>query len=542
MTDLVDDAWAKLRRLSASPLDMRDLFAEDEQRFEHMNLTAGAWFLDYSKNRVDANVLEALFELAAASGVCELRDAMFAGDAINTTEGRAVAHWALRDRHTVPLNVDGVDVSADVAAVRKQMRQFSDAVRSGEWRGFSGAPITDVVNIGIGGSDLGPLMVCEGLRGFARADLRAHFVSNVDPTHLTETLNRLDPTSTLFIIASKTFTTQETLRNAHSARSWLVQAMGADEAVARHFVAVSTNVEGVREFGIDAQNMFGFWDWVGGRYSLWSAIGLPIACHIGMQRFEQLLDGANAIDTHFQQAAMAENMPMLLALLGVWYHNVLGAESHAVLPYDQYLHRLPAHLQQVDMESNGKSVRRDGSPVTDSSGPIIWGEPGTNGQHAFYQLIHQGTRLIPVDFIAAANGRHDDQHHRILLANCLAQSEALMQGKDACAVDAELRDLPPETRASLTPHKVFNGNRPSNTLLCERLDAFSLGALIALYEHKVFVQGCIFGINSFDQWGVELGKQLARVLEPEIVTGPSNAHDASTRGLLNKLRELRANA
>jgi glucose-6-phosphate isomerase len=539
VSEVLERAWRSVEELAHAPPDMRRSFSADPQRFERYSLTVGPWFLDYSKNQIDQTTLDALLNLARAAEVPSARDAMFAGQAINSTEGRAVAHWALRDRNASALWVNGEDVHGDVALVRAQMRRFSDSIRDGTWRGHSGAAITDVVNIGIGGSDLGPLMVCESLRGYARADLNAHFVSNVDATHLRETLKRLDPATTVFIIASKTFTTQDTLRNAHTARAWLVADLGSEAAVARHFVAVSTNAQGVREFGIDPQSMFGFWDWVGGRYSLWSAVGLPIACFVGMDRFEQLLDGACLMDTHFKTAPLAMNMPVLLGVLGVWYQNGLGAQSYAVLPYDQYLHRLPAHLQQVDMESNGKSVRKDGSAVIGASGPIVWGEPGTNGQHAFYQLLHQGTRLIPVDLIVAANGLHDDEHHRILLANCLAQSEALMQGKDVRTVREELSDLAPERQDELTPHKVFAGNRPSNTLLCERLDAFALGALIALYEHKVFVQGAIFGVNSFDQWGVELGKQLARRIEPELLAGAQSEHDGSTRGLIEKIRSLR---
>lgn len=540
-SDPAADPETTLRQLAKSAPDMRALFAEDAERFRHYSVTAGPLFLDYSKNRVDAQIRDALLDLADASGVQARRAQMFAGERINITEDRAVAHWALRAPAEHSCLVDGTNVSPDVHAVRTQMRAFTERVRSGEWRGFSGEVIRDIVNIGIGGSDLGPLMACEALRGFARADLQVHFVSNVDGAHIGETLARLDPATTLFIVASKTFTTQETLANAHAARAWLTAAAGDEAAVARHFVAVSTNTEGVRSFGIDTANMFAFWDWVGGRYSMWSAIGLPIACYVGMDRFEEMLAGAHAMDCHFVLAPMVENMPVILAMLGIWYANYLGAASHAVLPYNQYLHRLPAYLQQLDMESNGKGVQLDGEPVTGGSGPIIWGEPGTNGQHAFFQLLHQGTHLIPADFLVAARSMHDAHHHTLLLANCLAQTEALMMGKDAGTVASELAGsgMTAEQRDALVPHKVFAGNRPSNTIVFAELDARTLGALVALYEHKVFVQGCVFGVNSFDQWGVELGKQLAKALEPELDGGVSGAHDGSTLGLIDKIRMLR---
>ncbi|MEM7407061.1 MAG: glucose-6-phosphate isomerase [Pseudomonadota bacterium] len=534
----MEAVWRDLRALRARRLDMRAAFAADAERFSRYSLQAGPWFLDYSKNLIDAPVMAALFELARASGVADDRDAMFAGAAINVTEDRAVGHWALRDRRAAASLVGGRNVAPDVQRVLDQMRRFSSALRDGSWRGFTGQRITDVVNVGIGGSDLGPSMVCHALRGRSDGRIAAHFVSNVDAAHIRETLRSLEPASTLFIIASKTFTTQETLRNAKSARRWLVDALGDDAAVARHFVALSTNAAEVTAFGIDAANMFEFWDWVGGRYSLWSAVGLSIACQAGFDQFEALLDGAHAMDRHFQEAPFEHNMPVVMGLIGVWYANVLGAETHAILPYDQYLHRLPAYLQQLDMESNGKSVRLDGGAVRGSSGPIVWGEPGTNGQHAFFQLLHQGTRLVPVDFIAAAHGQHDDVHHRILLANCIAQAEALLRGKDAAAVAVELANTP--NRATLTPHKVFPGNRPSNMLLCRHLDACALGALIALYEHRTFVQGAVFGVNSFDQWGVELGKELARALEPELFDGEPGAHDGSTTGLIHTLRALRS--
>jgi glucose-6-phosphate isomerase len=484
-----------------------------------------------------------LLALARQTDVEGWRDRMFAGARINVTEDRAVLHVALRNRSNRPIMVDGEDVMPAVNGVLDQMRAFSEQVRGGAWRGHRGDAITDVVNIGIGGSDLGPLMVCEALKPYHRPDLRPHFVSNVDAAHLVHTLAKLEPARTLFIVASKTFTTQETMTNAGSARAWLVEHLGSEAAVARHFVAVSTNAEAVRAFGIDPANMFGFWDWVGGRYSLWSAIGLPIALAVGMARFEELLAGAHAMDEHFRTTPLERNLPVLLGVLGVWYRDFLGAASHAVLPYDQHLHRFPAYLQQGDMESNGKSVRRDGLPVDYPTGPIIWGEPGTNGQHAFYQLIHQGTELIPADFIAAAESQTPlGDHHEKLLANFFAQTEALMRGKTADEARAELaaEGLTGAALEALLPHKVFEGNRPTNSILYRKLTPTTLGRLIALYEHKIFTQGVIWNINSFDQWGVELGKQLAKAILPELTTpDPVTSHDASTNGLINHLKELR---
>jgi glucose-6-phosphate isomerase len=429
-----------------------------------------------------------------------------------------------------------------VGAVLGRLRRFSDQVRSGTWRGHTGEPITEIVNLGIGGSDLGPLMVCEALKPYQRAELRAHFVSNVDGAHLSDTLAGLDAARTLFVVASKTFTTQETMTNAGSARAWVRQALGPQAQIARHFVAVSTNREAVTAFGIDAENMFEFWDWVGGRYSLWSAIGLPIALAVGMERFEELLAGGHAMDEHFRHAPLAANMPVILALLGVWYRNFFGAASHAVLPYDQHLHRFPAYLQQADMESNGKFVRRDGAEVDYATGPVLWGEPGTNGQHAFYQLLHQGTELVPCDFLAGAECHTPlGDHQAKLLANFLAQSEALMRGRSVAEARAELEaaGVTGATLAALAPHKVFPGNRPSNSILYRRLTPHILGQLIALYEHKIFVQGVIWGINSFDQWGVELGKQLASAILPALQGGPPGAHDSSTLGLLQHIQALR---
>ncbi|MDY0269445.1 glucose-6-phosphate isomerase [Trichloromonas sp.] len=537
-------AWQALQDhyREVAGLSMRELFAADPGRFERFSLRWDDFLFDYSKNRITEKTLPLLFDLARQVGLGARIEAMFGGRRINVTEDRAVLHVALRHRDNRPMPVDGADVMPKVRAVLEKMRSFSEAVRSGTWRGFTGKPITDVVNIGIGGSDLGPLMVCEALRHYARPDLKVHFVSNVDATHLAETLKALDPAGTLFIVASKTFTTQETLTNAWSARDWLVAKLGDEAAVGRHFVALSTNGEAVRAFGIDPDNMFEFWDWVGGRYSLWSAIGLSIALAVGMDHFEELLDGAHAVDEHFRRAPLEENIPVIMALLGVWYVNFFGAESHAVLPYEQYLSRFPAYLQQGDMESNGKRVTLDGEVVDYATGPIIWGEPGTNGQHAFYQLIHQGTRLIPCDFIAGVNSLNPlGRHQAILLSNFLAQTEALMKGKNEAEARAELEaaGLVPTEVEKLLPHKIFPGNRPTNSLLYRRLTPRTLGALIALYEHKIFVQGVVWNVNSFDQWGVELGKQLAKAILPELEgeKAPSG-HDGSTRGLIEYCRTM----
>jgi glucose-6-phosphate isomerase len=524
---------------------MRNLFADDPERFERFSLRFEDLLLDYSKNRITAETMELLFALARECMLEDWRERMFAGEAINLTEGRPVLHIALRNRSGQPIEVAGTDVMPEVRGVLDRMRDFSEAVRSGEWRGHTGQPITDVVNIGIGGSDLGPHMVCEALRPYAHERLRMHFVSNVDGTQISETLRALDPRTALFIVASKTFTTQETLTNAHTARDWFLEH-APESAIPRHFVAVSTNAEAVRAFGIDTAQMFEFWDWVGGRYSLWSAIGLPIAISIGMSRFEELLDGAHAMDEHFRSAPLERNLPVILGLLGVWYNNFFGAQSQAILPYDQYLHRLPAYLQQADMESNGKYIDRAGRRVSYETGPVIWGEPGTNGQHAFYQLIHQGTKLIPCDFLAPALSHNPvGRHHDILLSNVLAQGEALMRGRTLAQAEEELRarGIPEGERAQRLPHMVFEGNRPSNTLLFKRLTPRTLGTLIALYEHKIFTQGVIWDVNSFDQWGVELGKQLAGVILGELGGEPSPAgHDSSTAGLLAYLRATRGAA
>jgi len=522
---------------------LRELFADDATRGERLTVSALGIDLDYSKNRITADSMHLLFDLAREAGVQARRDAMFSGAKINITEDRAVLHVALRNRANTPILVDGEDVMPKVNAVLARMRRFTDAVRTGVWRGHTGKAITDVVNIGIGGSDLGPYMACEALKPYGHPRLAMHFVSNVDGTHVAEALRKVNPETTLFVVASKTFTTQETLSNALSARSWFLDNRGSEAAIAKHFVAVSTNARAVGAFGIDTDNMFEFWDWVGGRYSLWSAVGLPVALYVGMDHFESLLAGAHAMDEHFRSAPFEANMPVILALLGIWYTNFFDAESHTIAPYDQYLHRFPAYLQQLDMESNGKSVTLDGARVDYDTGPVIWGEPGTNGQHAYFQLLHQGTRLVSADFIAALETHNPlGRHHELLLANCFAQTEALMRGKTPDEVRDELRTQGLEGKAldQLLPHKVFEGNRPTNTLLVKKLDPGSFGALIALYEHKVFVQGTIWAVNSFDQWGVELGKQLARVIEPELATiEPASAHDCSTNGLINRYKKHR---
>ena len=535
-------AWQALKAhySTIEPLHMRRMFRDDPARFDNFSLRLGDLLFDYSKNRITGETVKLLVDLARQAGLSIAIERMFGGEKINFTERRAVLHTALRNRSGKPVYVDGKDVMPGVRRVLEQMRRFSDAVRGGEHRGHTGKQIADIVNIGIGGSDLGPLMACEALKPYGNQSLRAHFVSNVDGTHLAETLKKLDAETTLFIVSSKTFTTQETLTNARSARTWLVEKLGGEQAVVKHFAAVSTNFRATGEFGINPDNVFEFWDWVGGRYSLWSAIGLPIALYIGMDRFEELLGGAYAMDEHFRSAPLEQNMPVLLGLLGIWYGNFFGAQSNAVLPYDQYLHRFPAYLQQLEMESNGKRVDRDGNAVDYDTGMVMWGEPGTNGQHAFYQLIHQGTRLIPADFLAPLHSHNPvGEHHAILLANCFAQTEALMLGKTEAEARAELeaQGLKGEALEALLPHKVFPGNRPTNTLLFDRLDPHTLGMLIALYEHKVFVQGVVWNINSFDQWGVELGKQLAGKILPELRGAAASAHDASTAGLIGRYRK-----
>ena len=525
-------------------LHMRDLFAGDPERFERFSLRLGSLLFDFSKNRITRETLGLLLALAEQADVAGWRDRMFSGEKINLTEGRAVLHIALRNRGARPILLDGEDVMPKVRAVLARMRSFTDAVRSGAWKGFTGKPLSDIVNIGIGGSDLGPKMASDALRPYWQPGLVPHFVSNVDGTDIAETLNRLDPERALFIVASKTFTTQETMANAHTARSWLVEKLGQEHAVSRHFVALSTNAARVREFGVDTDNMFEFWDWVGGRYSLWSAIGLSLACVVGADRFEQMLDGAYELDEHFRTEPLARNIPVIMALLGIWYRNFFGAASHAVLPYDQYLHRFAAYLQQADMESNGKRVTRDGELIDDyQTGPVLWGEPGTNGQHAFYQLIHQGTQLVPADFLAPARSHNPlGKHHQLLLSNFFAQTEALMRGKTPAEARAELERAGKRGAELdlLAAHKVFPGNVPTNSLLFEQLDPHTLGLLIALYEHKIFVQGIVWNVNSYDQWGVELGKQLANVIVPELEAGAAiSTHDGSTNGLINHYRRLR---
>jgi len=521
---------------------MRELFASDPDRFQSFSVHLDDLLLDYSKNRIDRATRALLIDLAREAGIETARDAMFSGDQVNLTEHRSALHVALRNRSDRPIRVGGTDVMPEIRAVLARMQCFSEQVRGGTWRGATGKRIRSVVNIGIGGSDLGPAMVADALKPYQSPDLAVHFLSNVDGTQAAEILKLCDPATTLFIVASKTFTTQETLANAHTARDWLVAALG-EAAVKHHFVALSTNAKAVAAFGIDTDNMFAFWDWVGGRYSLWSAIGLSIAVAIGFDHFEEMLAGAHAMDEHFRTAPLEANMPVLLALVGVWNANFLGAEAIAILPYDQYLHRLPAYLQQLDMESNGKSTSRDGQPVTWTTGPILFGEPGTNGQHAFYQLIHQGTRLVPCDFLASAETHNPlGNHHLLLLSNVLAQAEALMRGKTEDEARAELTaaGLSGDELEAQLPHRLFAGNRPSNTLLYRRLDPRTLGMLLALYEHKVFVQGVIWDINSFDQWGVELGKALAKAILPELSgEAAANPHDSSTAGLIATIRSLR---
>jgi glucose-6-phosphate isomerase len=499
-------------------------------------------FVDYSKHRITEETMKLLFDLARQAKVFEWRDRMFSGEKINRTEDRAVLHVALRNRSNRPIVVDGKDVMPEVNAVLAKMRAFTDRVRSGEWKGHTGKRITDVVNIGIGGSDLGPVMASLALKPYWQAGMRAHFVSNIDGTHLAETLKEVSPEQTLFVVESKTFTTQETLMNAKSARAWLVEKLGSDAAVPKHFVAVSTATEEVKKFGIDPANMFAFWDWVGGRYSLWSAIGLPIALVIGMDHFEEMLAGGHAMDEHFRSAPLEKNLPVILGMLGVWYSNFHGAQTHAILPYDQYMARFAAYFQQGDMESNGKRVDREGHFITDyTTGPIVWGEPGTNGQHAFYQLIHQGTRLVPADFLAPLETQNPlGKHHEVLLANYFAQTEALMRGKTPDEARAELasQKLPAARVDELVPHKTFPGNRPTTSVLFTKLTPKTLGKLIAMYEHKIFVQGIVWDIHSFDQWGVELGKQLAKKIEAELESkGAVASHDASTNGLINRYKK-----
>ncbi|RDD47068.1 Glucose-6-phosphate isomerase [Trichoplax sp. H2] len=542
--------WKKLQEHYAdvaSHTHMKALFKEDPSRFNKFSLNLdtgnGKILFDFSKNIVTEETMKLLLDLARACGTEEARKAMFTGEKINITENRAVLHIALRNRSNSPIYVDGKNVMEDVNRVLNHMKEFTEYVRSGRWKGYTGEAITDVVNIGIGGSDLGPVMATEALKPFGDGP-RVHFVSNVDGTHLAMKLANLDPAKTLFVIASKTFTTQETITNANSAKAWLLNVAKDEAAIAKHFVALSTNKAAVEKFGIDSSNMFEFWDWVGGRYSMWSAIGLSIALNIGMKNFEDFLAGAHAIDKHFTTAPLHQNVPVIMAVLGIWYNNFFNAQSHGILPYDQYMHRFAAYFQQGDMESNGKGVDRNSNRINNySTGPIVWGEPGTNGQHAFYQLIHQGTKLIPCDFLAPIkthNPISNGLHQQLLLANFLAQTEALMKGKTEEEARAELVEsgIGGQSLEQLLPHKVFLGNRPTNSILFDMLTPATLGSLVALYEHKIFVQGVIWNINSFDQWGVELGKQLAKVIQKELVgTEPVTNHDSSTNGLINHIKQ-----
>ncbi|EEW3852477.1 glucose-6-phosphate isomerase [Escherichia coli] len=538
-------AWQALQKHFDEMKDVTiaDLFAKDGDRFSKFSATFGDQMLvDYSKNRITEETLAKLQDLAKECDLAGAIKLMFSGEKINRTENRAVLHVALRNRSNTPILVDGKDVMPEVNAVLEKMKTFSEAIISGEWKGYTGKAITDVVNIGIGGSDLGPYMVTEALRPY-KNHLNMHFVSNVDGTHIAEVLKKVNPETTLFLVASKTFTTQETMTNAHSARDWFLKAAGDEKHVAKHFAALSTNAKAVGEFGIDTANMFEFWDWVGGRYSLWSAIGLSIVLSIGFDNFVELLSGAHAMDKHFSTTPAEKNLPVLLALVGIWYNNFFGAETEAILPYDQYMHRFAAYFQQGNMESNGKYVDRNGNVVDYQTGPIIWGEPGTNGQHAFYQLIHQGTKMVPCDFIAPAITHNPlSDHHQKLLSNFFAQTEALAFGKSREVVEQEYRDQgkDPATLDYVVPFKVFEGNRPTNSILLREITPFSLGALIALYEHKIFTQGVILNIFTFDQWGVELGKQLANRILPELKDGKEiSSHDSSTNGLINRYKAWR---
>ncbi|HDT7454697.1 TPA: glucose-6-phosphate isomerase [Escherichia coli] len=538
-------AWQALQKHFDEMKDVTiaDLFAKDGDRFSKFSATFGDQMLvDYSKNRITEETLAKLQDLAKEYDLAGAIKSMFSGEKINRTENRAVLHVALRNRSNTPILVDGKDVMPEVNAVLEKMKTFSEAIISGEWKGYTGKAITDVVNIGIGGSDLGPYMVTEALRPY-KNHLNMHFVSNVDGTHIAEVLKKVNPETTLFLVASKTFTTQETMTNAHSARDWFLKAAGDEKHVAKHFAALSTNAKAVGEFGIDTANMFEFWDWVGGRYSLWSAIGLSIVLSIGFDNFVELLSGAHAMDKHFSTTPAEKNLPVLLALIGIWYNNFFGAETEAILPYDQYMHRFAAYFQQGNMESNGKYVDRNGNVVDYQTGPIIWGEPGTNGQHAFYQLIHQGTKMVPCDFIAPAITHNPlSDHHQKLLSNFFAQTEALAFGKSREVVEQEYRDQgkDPATLDYVVPFKVFEGNRPTNSILLREITPFSLGALIALYEHKIFTQGVILNIFTFDQWGVELGKQLANRILPELKDDKEiSSHDSSTNGLINRYKAWR---
>lgn len=535
--------WQKLcqHQKSMVSIHMRDLFAADKTRFDKYSLKLDDILFDFSKHRINDETLPLLIQLAREANIEGWRDRMFAGEKINITENRAVLHTALRNRSNTPVYVDGHDVMPDVNAVLAQMRTFSTKVRNGEWTGYTGKRITDIVNIGIGGSDLGPVMVCDALKPYASPALQVHFVSNIDGAHLMRALEKCNPETTLFIVASKTFTTQETMTNATSARTWFLASANDNAHVAKHFVALSTNAKAVQDFGIDINNMFAFWDWVGGRYSLWSAIGLSIALYVGMDHFEDLLTGAHEMDNHFKTAPLEQNIPVIMALIGIWYNNFFHVDTNAILPYDQGMARFPAYLQQADMESNGKFICRDGKRIQYKTGPVIWGEAGTNGQHAFYQLIHQGTQIVPCDFLMPVHshyaiGKHGYAHHKILLANFLAQTQALMLGKtrDEARAELEKQGLTGEALEQLLPHKVFEGNRPSTSILFDKVTPNTLGKLIALYEHKIFVQGIIWDINSYDQWGVEYGKQIAQEILPLLTNDAVITNfDSSTNGLIN---------
>ncbi|MBO7055728.1 MAG: glucose-6-phosphate isomerase [Bacteroidales bacterium] len=539
------NAWKELENYFATfkGTQMKDMFAKDSQRAAKYSLQFEDIFVDFSKNLIDEKVMSLLLKLAEECGLKDAIEAEFTGEKINKTEKRSVLHIALRNRSNTPIYSDGKDVMPDVNRVLAQMKDFSEKIISGEWKGYTGKAIKSIVNIGIGGSDLGPLMVTEALKPYKKPNITSYFVSNIDGTHMAETLKKVDPETTLFIVASKTFTTLETMTNAQTAKDWFLKAAKDEKAVAKHFVALSTNAKAVSEFGIDTNNMFEFWDWVGGRYSLWSAIGLSIACNIGFENFQELLEGAHAMDKHFRNTEFSKNLPVILALIGIWYNNFYGAETEAILPYDQYMHRFSAYFQQGNMESNGKYVDRNGKEVSYQTGPILWGEPGTNGQHAFYQLIHQGTKMIPCDFMAPAISQNPiGDHHPKLLANFFAQPEALMMGKTAEQVTAELKKQgkSDEDIAMLLPFMVFKGNIPTNSILFKKLTPRTLGSLIAMYEHKIFTQGIIWNIFSFDQWGVQLGKQLANVILPELKNNDAvSSHDSSTNGLINKYKEMR---
>jgi glucose-6-phosphate isomerase len=538
------ESWKKLAAhySEIKSLHMNTLFAADDQRFEDFSILFNDILVDFSKNRLTRTTFKLLLQLAQDVDLKGAIESMFNGKPINETENRSVLHIALRNRAGRPIIINGRDVMPEIVTVLGKMKDFSAKIINGEWKGFSGKPITDIVNIGIGGSDLGPVMVTECLKNYSKGHPRVHFISNVDGTHLVETLRLLQPETTLFMVASKTFTTQETMTNAFSARKWFLEQAKNERHIAKHFVALSTNSKAVEAFGIDRQNMFVFWDWVGGRYSLWSAIGLSIACNIGFKNFSSLLEGAYEMDRHFRETPFEKNIPVVLALIGIWYNNFFNAQTEVILPYDQYMHRFPAYFQQGNMESNGKSVDRNGQFTDYQTGPIIWGESGTNGQHAFYQLIHQGTKLIPADFLAPVISRNPiGRHHDILLSNFFAQTEALMRGKNKEEVTDELQRAgkTSEEIEQLLPHKVFSGNRPSNSILFKELTPKTLGSLIAMYEHKIFVQGIIWNIFSFDQWGVELGKQLAGQILPELKTDAMvNSHDASTNGLINWYKKM----